>query len=99
VACLLLIALCNGGCAATTGPQQPGVVTFAYLMLAPFAGWATVPDSDLRVAWPFLLFATLMTAVPLAIYLWTETAPPGALGWAALNWLAWGYFFTIAIWF
>jgi hypothetical protein len=57
-------------------------------------------DSDgAPIAWlGCVLFATLMTVVPLAVYFWSRAAPLGALTWAALHWVFWGFFFTVAIW-
>lgn len=96
-ACFLLIGGCNGGCAAIS-VNHDHAITFGCMMMGPFAGWAIVPDEELSRAWSFLLVATLTTVIPLCVYFWTRAAPPGALLWAALSWLWWGYYFAIGMW-
>jgi hypothetical protein len=99
VAFFLLIGGCGGACTACAPRSLQNAETFAFLMMGPFAGWALVDEeAQLRSAWPMLMFATLTTLAPLAVYFWTRAAPPAALLWAALTWLWWGFCFAIAIW-
>ena len=95
-ACFLLIGGCDSGCAAVS-VDHDHAITFGYMMMGPFAAWALVRDEELPGAWSGLLFVTLTTVIPLCVYFWTRAAPRGALLWAALCWLWWGFAFTIAV--
>ncbi len=95
-AALLFIGSCNGACAAAE--RRDHAITFAYLMIGPFAGWAIFPDEEIGRCLPFLVFATLTAAVPLAIYLWNRDAPLAALVTAALSWVWWGYYLVVGMW-